>query len=306
MKLKAQPRPPRRGAGNRGGRAGAHRAGARPRGRMARRPGVPLRRRLSGRLPSLRRVVAVLGAAAGVAALVALVNGPWLSVSGVSWTGDRYTPSAELERALAGERGRAILAVDTTELRTRLERLPSVLEARVAASLTGDIAATVVEPRVAFVWETSRARLFGADDGTLFGAAARDVALPKRLRELPRVTDDRFEARLLSVGDRIPAALVRTGVALHGLDPAALGSDASHLSVRVDDDYGFRLVAADAGWEVAFGVYGLDPRETAAEAQARLDRQVTAVRTLFAAEPESGIGWVDVRNPGKVYFRAKG
>ncbi len=33
---------------------------------------------------------------------------------------------------------------------------------------------------------------------------------------------------------------------------------------------------------------------------------MTAVRTLFAEEPEDGIGWVDVRNPGKVYFRAKG
>jgi hypothetical protein len=53
-------------------------------------------------------------------------------------------------------------------------------------------------------------------------------------------------------------------------------------------------------------VYGLDPRETAAEADARLERQVTAVRTLFASRPEAEIGWVDVRNPGKVYFRAKG
>jgi len=53
-------------------------------------------------------------------------------------------------------------------------------------------------------------------------------------------------------------------------------------------------------------VYGLDPRETAAAASARLERQVTAVRTLFASRDETEIGWVDVRNPGKVYFRAKG
>jgi hypothetical protein len=30
------------------------------------------------------------------------------------------------------------------------------------------------------------------------------------------------------------------------------------------------------------------------------------VRTLFSQEAEDGIGWVDARNPGKVYFRAKG
>ena len=57
---------------------------------------------------------------------------------------------------------------------------------------------------------------------------------------------------------------------------------------------------------MALGVYGTDPRETSAEAAARLESQVTAVRTLFASRPEAGIGWVDVRNPGKVYFRAKG
>jgi hypothetical protein len=76
--------------------------------------------------------------------------------------------------------------------------------------------------------------------------------------------------------------------------------------VRLDDEYGFRLVAADQGWEAALGVFGLDPRETVAEAEERLERQVAAVRTLFAEHDESTLGWVDVRNPGKVYFRAKG
>ena len=76
--------------------------------------------------------------------------------------------------------------------------------------------------------------------------------------------------------------------------------------MRLDDEYGFRLASDQPAWEVALGVYGLDPRETAADADARLERQVTAVRTLFATRPEAEIGWVDVRNPGKVYFRAKG
>jgi hypothetical protein len=38
----------------------------------------------------------------------------------------------------------------------------------------------------------------------------------------------------------------------------------------------------------------------------QIERQVSAVRTLFAAHPESTVSWVDARNPGKVYFRAKG
>jgi len=76
--------------------------------------------------------------------------------------------------------------------------------------------------------------------------------------------------------------------------------------VRLDDEFGLGLVAAEPGWEMAFGVYGTDPNETARDAAARLERQVTAVRTLFASRPEAEIGWVDARNPGKVYFRAKG
>jgi cell division septal protein FtsQ len=305
MRLKPQPRArtvPRRGAS----RSGARRGAARPRNRMARRPGVPLRRRIGGRLPSLGRVLAVLGAAAGIAGLVALVSGPWLRVSDVAWEGDRYTPPRALELALADERGSALLAVDTTALGDRIEEIPSVVEARVAVHLTGALTATVVEHVPAFVWETPRVRLVGAEDGTLFAAIARDGAVPDELAELPTVGDERREARVLAVGDRIPAALLRTATALSRLDPVALGSEARRFTIAVDDAHGFRLHAAEPGWEVAFGVYGLDPRETVIGADARLERQVTAVRTLFASHSEAEIGWVDVRNPGKVYFRAKG
>jgi hypothetical protein len=149
-------------------------------------------------------------------------------------------------------------------------------------------------------------RLVAAEDGTLFAVVDRAGALPKDLAGLPSVVDERAEGRLLAVGDRIPTALLRTASALAAIDPAELGSDARRFSVAVDDDHGFRLRSARPGWEIAFGVYGLDPRETAAAAEARLERQVTAVRTLFATRDEADIGWVDVRNPGKVYFRAKG
>lgn len=307
MRLKPQsrPRPARRtGTGTRG--RGAPKRGARPKGRMARRPGVPLRRRLGRRLPSLGRIGAGLGVAIGLAALIALVAGPWLRVAEVSWDGARYTPESSLEQALEPERGRAVLAVDTAAARTRLQQLPSVTEARVAASLTGSVTASIVEPVPAFVWETVRARLIGANDGTLFAVLEPDGPVPDDLAGLPAVADERFDGRVLAVGDRIPAAVLRTAMALSRLDPAALGSQASRLSVAVDDDHGFRLRSDDPEWEVAFGVYGLDPRETAAAADARLERQVTAVRTLFATRAETEIGWVDVRNPGKVYFRAKG
>jgi cell division septal protein FtsQ len=304
MKLKPQPRAPKRTS--RGTRAAPRRNGARPRGRQARRPGVPLRQRMSGRLPSIRRVLAAVAAVAAVAGLVVLLNGPWLRVTQVAWAGQHFTAGSDLERLLAPQKGRSVLAVDTRTLRERLERLPSVASASVSASLAGRVSATVVEREVAFVWETSSARFLSADDGTIFAAVHPDDPLAAEIAIAPRVIDERFVARLITVGDEIPDALLDATKRILAIDPAALGSVTPVVEVRLDDEFGFRLVSAEPAWEVALGVYGTNPRETSAAANARLERQVTAVRTLFATRPESGIGWVDVRNPGKVYFRAKG
>jgi cell division septal protein FtsQ len=304
MKLKPQPRPTRRTSTGR--RSGASRAGARSKGRGARRPSVPIRQRLAKRMPSIRRLIAGLGAVAVAAGLVALLNGPWLRVGQVDWDGARFTDTAELASLLDGQEGASVLAVDTRAIGDRLERLPAVSEAAVTASLTGRVTATLVEREVAFVWETSSARLLGSADGIIFAAIRGDAELAADLAAAPRITDDRRSSRLLTVGDTIPETLLETTMRILRIDPATLGSRAERLTVRIDDEYGFRLASTEPEWEIAFGVYGTDPRVTSAEAAARLERQVTAVRTLFAEEPEDGIGWVDVRNPGKVYFRAKG
>ena len=305
MKLKPQPRPPR-ATGRRGRPRGAQRVGPRPKGRQARRPGVPLRRRLTGRLPSIRRLLAAVAAVTAVAGLVVLLDGPWLRVSAVSWSGGTYTRGSAVERLLEEARGQSVLAVDTRALRASIEEVPSVAAADVTASLTGHVEAAVTEREVAVVWRTSRARFLAASDGTVFAALLPDGEAPEGLAGVPSVHDDRAVARLMAIGDRIPEELLAATMRIVAVDPALLGSTATDLAVRLDDEFGFRLVAADAGWEAAFGVYGTDPRESAAEAAARLERQVTAVRTLFATRQEAEIGWVDVRNPGKVYFRAKG
>lgn len=304
MKLKPQPRPTRAAA--RRGQGAKKVRPTRGRGRQARRPGVPLRRRLSRRLPALRRILAGLGALAIAAALVALVEGPWLRVSEVAWAGDRFTPDAELEQVLAGQRGRSLLGVDTRDLGQRLERIPAVAGASVTADLLGGVRARVEEREAAFAWETSSGLYVGSTDGTIFASDRGEPELLPTVDSLPIIRDERFAARLITVGDVIPTTLLSTALRLSGLDPATLGSSATALTVRLDDEFGFRLVSTEPAWEVALGIYGADPNETAAEAEARLDRQVTAVRTLFATRSEAEIGWVDVRNPGKVYFRAKG
>lgn len=305
MKLKPQRSPSRRPPRpTRTARRPVRRGAAASRG--AQRPGKPLRRRIGARLPSLARFGAVLGAVAAMGALVALLNGPWLRVTEVAFAGQRYTAASDLDRILAEARGTSVLAVDTAAIRTRIDRLPAVGEVAISASLLGRIEATVVEHTAAFVWQTAAGRYLGAADGTIFAVLGDDEAVPQDVDPLPLVRDERFVARLITVGDIIPAGVVGTALRLVDVDPAALGSTASALSLTLDDEYGFRLVSAAPEWQVALGPYGLDPTETDAEAAIRLDAQVASVRTLFATRAEAEIGWVDVRNPGKVYFRAKG
>ncbi len=306
MKLKSRSRPGLRRVPRTTRGTTPSRNGGKPRGSQAKRPGVPLRQRLGGRLPNIRRVMAGLGAAAVAAGLTAMLNGPWLRVTEVTWAGEQFTASRDIERILDRQRGTSVLAVDTRSLLERLEQLPAVQSATISASLPGHLDVAIEEHAVAFVWETSSARLLGAADGTLFAAIPRDIALDAALAELPHVADERSMSRLMTPGDHISAGLLRAAMQLARLDPVALGSTARRISVRLDDEFGFGLVVGVSDWELALGVYGMDPNETAAASAARLERQVTAVRTLFATRDEAEIEWVDARNPGKVYFRAKG
>lgn len=275
---------------------------------MARRPGPSLRSRVARRMPPLGRLLAAVAGVAAGAGLIALVNGPWLRVTDVAWAGDSYTDADDVAEVLSRAQGASPLSVDTTALAASLERLPAVADASVQVLLPGRIEAQVVERTPAFVWQTPLARLVGASDGTLFAALPLNEPLPASLDGLSIIDDDRRRARLMRVGDEIPAGLVDVAERLTTIDAAALGSSAmaTAMTVSLDDTYGFQLAADDPGWRIAFGFYTADPEEAATNLADRLEDQVAAVRTLFAAEAEAGIGWVDARNPGKVYFRAKG
>jgi hypothetical protein len=273
---------------------------------MASRPGTPLRRRVGSRLPSLRRFIAGTGAVAVVAVTVWLLNGPWLRVAEVTFEGDAFTPAEDVAAILEDAQGESVLAVDTDALRSRIEGLSSVASATVAVSLGGAVTATIVEPEAAFIWETPIWRYVGAADGTLVARGRTSRDLSPALAGLPRVADSRPASRVLAIGDVIPEPLVRVTARLAALDPAFMGSDAPGFTIEIDTDVGLRLVAEDPGWEIALGAYGTDPGESTADAEERLERQLTAVRTLFATRAEVDLGWVDARNPGKVYFRAKG
>jgi hypothetical protein len=295
--------PTRRGA------ASTRNRGARPvgrrRGGQARKPRPPIWKRLRPRPPSAARALATLGMAASLAGLVAALNGPWLRVEQVTYAGARFTSEQQLAGVLAPAQGVPLLALDATGIAARLRNLPAVADAHVDALLPNAVSVSVTEKEAAFIWQTHGRRLFGAADGTLIGDAPTGK-LSGEIATLPFVEDRRTSAAEMRPGDRLPAETVATALRLVALDPARLGSTSSRLSVEVDDEYGFILVSAKPAWRAAFGFYGLDPMLDIDAPEQQIERQVSAVRTLFAAHPESTVSWVDARNPGKVYFRAKG
>lgn len=280
-------------------------SGARARRRSsshARRPGRPLRRHVRLHLPAGGRILALLLFTAAVAGLVAAVYGPWMRVAALGHTGDAYTSSGRVQEILDDYRGAPILAVDRAGLRDRLAALPTVADALVELRLPGELHVAITEKAPAFLWRTQRAALVGARDGTIIAELPLTGELPAELRRLPRVEDGRFVSRLLSVGDAVPAAELRVAKRLTALDPRLIGSRAKAFSVTVDYQLGFVLASTQPAWTAAMGFYQLDPRDDQAAADARLEQQLAAIRTLFATRPERNVSWLDARNPGKVYW----
>jgi cell division septal protein FtsQ len=263
-----------------------------------------LRRRLRPRLPSAGRTVAALLFAGLLAGFMVVLNGPWLRVERIAFAGQQLTSERQLNDATAALLGASLLSLDSAKVVERLRTLPAVADARVEPRLLDEVKVTVTEKQPSFVWRTPKALLVGARDGTLLAAKPVDGTLPAELQGLPLV-DDRRQAVSLAVGDVMPPGMVETALRLIRIEPARLGSSATRLSLRIDAEHGFMLVSSKPAWQIAFGLYGLDPTEDQPQ-DGRIEEQVAAVRTLFAAHPEASVSWVDARNPGKVYFRAKG
>ncbi|MDH4334712.1 MAG: FtsQ-type POTRA domain-containing protein [Chloroflexota bacterium] len=282
----------------------ARRAASRRRGAAhARRPGPPLRHRLRGSLPAVGRILALVAFAGLVVGLVLLVNGPWLRVRETVWAGERYTSDGQIERVLASVTGAPLLAIDSGALSSRLAELPAVASASVETFLPDRVAVAIVEKTAAVVWTTSAVALICAADGTAIGQLARGAALPDDLAGLPQVDDRRTASRNIIVGDRIEASRFVTAVHLAALDPATMGSAATRLSVLLDDESGFTLAARSQGWSAVFGLYEPDLTADPALLDQRIADQVAAIRTLFGAETEGGVSWIDARDPGRVYWR---
>ena len=244
-------------------------------------------------------------AAALAAGFVWLLQGPWLRVGSVAWSGARYTSGEQVEAILAPLRGSSLLTLDDAAVAARLTSLPAVSSARVEPTLPGGISVAIEEKAPTLVWQTSAVRLLVANDGVVFGDLSLSTPLPAALARLPFVDDQRGSSLDFFIGDRIPDAERSIALRLAAINPLMLGSTAKGLRVRLDDQCGYVISpTSGANWSAAIGLSGMDPNSAAMAAG--IDARVAAVRTLFATHPERGIRWVDARNPGKVYWRPNG
>lgn len=247
-------------------------------------------------------MLALLAFVASLSGLVVLVNGPWLRITSVAHAGQRYTSVADLDGMIEPYRGTSLLRVDSEALRARLTALPAVADATVRTLLPGDLRVTITEKPAAVVWRTSAVQLVSAADGTILAELPLSGELDADLAELPQVSDERVASHGLTIGDVLPPEELRIAQRLVTLDPELIGSRSRQLSVSIDDELGFEIASTQPSWRAAMGFYELDPHEDRADADARLERQLAAIRTLFAERRELAVSWLDARNPGKVYW----
>ena len=280
-------------------------SGARPRrksGGHARRPAKPLRRRI--RRPRLRgggRILALLLFTATIAGLVAGVYGPWMRVTALGHTGDAYTPAGRVQEILDDYRGvpdpgRRPRRRCATGWR-RCRRWPT---RRSSCGCRDELQVAITEKAPAFLWRTHRAVLVGARDGTIIAELPLDPDAAGRAAPRCRTWRTSASCRACSsAGDAVPPAELRVAKRLTALDPRLIGSRASALEVKVDYQMGFVLESTQPAWTAALGFYQLDPREDQAAADAKLEQQLAAIRTLFATRPERNVSMAGCQQPGE-------
>jgi hypothetical protein len=234
------------------------------------------------------------------------VTGPSLRVRAVAYTGAAWTQPSALDTIAEPIVGRSSLLVDGRAIADAVGSLPGVETATVDIGLFGRIEVRLVEEIAVAVWRTNAVQLLVAEDGTVVGTQSRDAALTGDYENLPFVDDARDTSRDLSMGDQVPLDELEAALALAALPPSRVGSTSSILRLSLDPTYGFILASPQAGWQAAFGYYAADPLASSATIEARILAQASGIRTLFAEHPEAGVAWIDARNPGRVYFRARG
>ena len=172
-----------------------------------------------------------------------------------------------------------VFHVDTGAITTALRDLPSVQDAHVEATLPGQLTVTISERTPILAIATSAGTYLLDRDGVVLQRL--DGQAPPA--GLPLFTDDRQQfAPGLAVGERLDDVDLAALLQLDALTPAAVGSDATGLSVSADDADGYVVSPTDGSWRAIFGHYTANQRPPNMIAE-----QVQCLRSLLAADEHS-------------------
>ena len=167
--------------------------------------------------------------------------------------GLHFTDSAAVEAAVADARGENMFRLSTTPLKTALEKLPTVADARVDVRLPATLAVTIEERHPVLIWQVGARRYLADSDGSLF-AILPDKPAPEAA-SLPVIDDRRAASAGLSVGRTLDDIDLDAATRLASLVPADVGSSAISLAVLVTDENGFVVETRPKGWSAVFGFY---------------------------------------------------
>jgi cell division septal protein FtsQ len=190
-----------------------------------------------------------------------------VDVIGVHFTDEQLARAA---LAQAGARPN-LFRLSTLSIARAVEALPPVARAELRVALPDRLTIAVVERRPLFVWRAGDESVLVDAEGVAISPA--DAAGG----ELPLVTDERSAARPLAVGERLDSIDLAAALKLAALSPAGLDSAASRLSLSVEDEDGFVLVAEAPAWRAVFGHYTPNLRPVG-----MIDQQVQCLRSILA------------------------
>ena len=171
-----------------------------------------------------------------------------------------FTPTDNIEAAIATARGENIFSLVTAPLEARIRELPTVRSADVTVRLPGTLVARIEERVAILVWRIGARRYLVDIDGHLFAWLGEDA--PPDAATLPVVEDRRAASAGLSIGRRLESVDLDAATRLASVQPVDVGSEADGLAVQLTDANGFMLRARPASWAAVFGFYTPSLRTT--------------------------------------------
>jgi len=281
-------------------------ASVRPRKTVALKPGVrtgggirrtkPIKRASAGLTPVRAGAALALLVAAG--GLYGAMSSDLFTARGTIVEGNTWTSQDAILAALAVPAGTNVFTVRTDELEARLEQIPAVAGATVSIALPDQVRVAVAEHEALLAWRVGQRQYLVDADGTLFGELGDNV--PEAAASLPVIVDRRLDSATLGVGSVLDPVTLDAALRLGSLTPADIGSAGTGVEIHLDDQDGFNLRGAPAGWKAVFGFYTPTLRTTdLIPGQVRLLRSLlldpaheeTNVLRVILADERSGT-WV--------------